>query len=157
MYYRSADGWKWNTASLTDPNPFDSYFYFSWLEMCDSDHLTIFLMPQPKRFHIMTDVFMCSSQQPLFCANDESRALVFLFLFCILHIRKKKKREFVDMNLSDHLFVILALNTSSSLWFYIALCWICVAVYAWESDRCVFMAIVCYRSNTHSLWKKMKV
>lgn len=23
--------------------------------------------------------------------------------------------------------------------------------------ECVFMAIVCYRSNTHSLWKKMKV
>lgn len=41
----------------------------------------------------MTDVFMCSSQQPLFCANDESRALVFFIPFlCTSHTQKKEER-----------------------------------------------------------------
>lgn len=76
-------------------------------------------------------------------------------LFFTFHFIKysKSEKKNCDMNLSDHLFVMLALNASASLWLT-SLCvvYVCVSVCGAECVSastfvCVFMAIVCYRSN----------
>lgn len=94
--------------------------------------------------------------QSLFC----SRLLSDIFFFCVCVSNRtcsteSEREKNIDMNLSDHLFVILALNTSSSLWFT-SHCVVCVCsrrawmlVYLWQ--------IVCYRSNTVHTPKKIKI
>lgn len=77
-----ADGLKWNTASLTDLNPFDSYFYIFITRdvKCDSKpsspghhhhhrlchHRPSWSPPFKNGFHVMTNVCFCISTSRCF-------------------------------------------------------------------------------------------
>lgn len=130
-------------------------------------------MPQPKRFYIMTNVFvtaviLCAAHQ--YTNKCESFFLFTTFHFAQTHThtlthtytRMRKKNR--DMNLSDHLFVILTLNTSSLHWFTS----LCFCVCSWtvrkrerEKRTNAYVCVYVYGNHNvaeieHIQWKRMK-